>query len=141
MKADTPKRYTLGVAVAANQPDVAVALDGFRDFLRPDTVEASAWGYMAKSREVGIQHSDGTEGHGVVVESYIYRGPDWTLVACDGSTQVIKAGDWLLGTVWDEQTWPLIEAGILNGHSVDGKAQRAPVTAAEADELRSGRGR
>ena len=124
LKASDERRYTLGLAYPANRPDVGKAQDGFRDFAGERVLEDAAWSYMRKSREIGLHHLDGTEGHGTVVESYIYRGPDWHLKAADGSMVVIKAGDWLLGVQWDEPTWGAVKAKDLNGFSPQGKARR-----------------
>lgn len=118
VKGDDEKRYTLGVAYPADR------LDGHGEFMRPDELEQTAWGYVTKGREIGLFHADGTVGHGTVVESYLYRGPDWTLTAVDGSTQVVKAGDWLLGAVWDEAAWSLIKAGHVDGWSMQGVSLR-----------------
>ncbi len=124
IKASSEQRYTLGVAYAANLPDVSKAADGFRDFAGPDALEQAAWSYLRKGGNVGLHHQHGTDGRGTVVESYIYRGPDWAVPTPDGSTQVIKSGDWLLGVVWDADTWPLIKAGVINGLSPQGSARR-----------------
>lgn len=125
------KRYTLGLAYPANRPDVGTASDGFRDFMTPEALEESAWNYLRAGKSVGLQHTDGTIGHGTVVESYIYRGPDWWL----GET-VIKSGDWLLGVVWDPPTWAAIKAGRLNGFSPQGYATRRKPTVDQLANLR-----
>lgn len=124
VKASDEKRFTLQVAYPADSPDAAVARDGFQDFASKDAVEAAAHGYMAKHRNVGLHHAEGTDGAGTVVESYIYRGPDWRVEGADGSAQVIKAGDWLMGIVWDEPAWNLIKSGELTGVSMQGGAKR-----------------
>lgn len=124
VKSDSPRRYTLTVAYPADKPDVSVAADGHRDFASKDAVEEAAWSYLHKSPMVGLWHKEGTDGAGDVVESYIYRGPDWTITAVDGSTQLIKAGDWLMGIRWNEQTWPLVEKGLIGGVSPQGRARR-----------------
>lgn len=92
---------------------------------------------MLKSRNVGAWHEDGTDGSGDVVESYIYRGPDWTVTAADGSTQVIKAGDWLLGVRWNEDTWARIKNGEIGGVSPQGRAHRRVPDPATVAGLRS----
>jgi len=122
VKAQQEQQYTLMLAWPALKPDVAKAEDGRRDYVRPDVVERTAWAWMAKSRTVGLYHQDGTEGHGTVVESYVYRGPDWQV----NDDTLIKAGDWLVGTVWDDQAWTLVKAGLINGMSPQGRARRAP---------------
>lgn len=121
LKAQPERRFTLMMAWPALKPDVAKAQDGRRDYARPEVIEATAWAWMAKSRAVGLFHADGTEGHGTVVESYIYRAAPWTV-----NGQVVKAGDWLVGTVWDDRAWALVRSGLINGMSPQGTAQRQP---------------
>jgi hypothetical protein len=130
VKADLTRRYTLMMGYPAYKADTAVAQDGYRDFAGEEAVEDAAWAFM-KSRQVGLFHEDGTEGAGDVVESYVYRGPDWTIKAADGSEQVIKAGDWLVGVVWNEPSWQGILDGRIGGGSMQGKARRR-IPAAEA---------
>lgn len=136
LKASEERRFTLGLAYPADRPDVSVASDGHRDFAGADVLEAAAWSYLTKSGSVGLHHLDGTEGHGRVVESYIFRGPDWHVTAVDGSEQVIKAGDWLMGTVWDEPTWAAVKRRELNGLSPQGRAQRRKPSAEALAKLR-----
>jgi hypothetical protein len=136
VKSVAERQYTLGLAYPANRADVGKAQDGFRDFVGTDALEEAAWSFLHKSGQVGIQHQDGTAGHGIVAESYIYRGPDWHITA-DGSEHVIKAGDWLLGVVWDDPTWQAIKAGELNGFSPQGKARRRVPSAEALANLRS----
>lgn len=131
LKASASRHYTLGLAYGANLPDVAIAADGKRDVAGEAVVEKAAWSYLTDRRDLGLFHQDGTEGHGTVVESYIYRGPDWEV----GDT-VIKAGDWLMGVVWDPETWPLVESGFINGFSPQGRAARAEPTDATLAKLR-----
>lgn len=137
IKADEERRYTLAVAYPANKPDVGIARDGFRDFAGPAAVEDAAWNYLRKSPQVGLWHEDGTEGAGDVVESYIYRGPDWPVEAPDGSEQLIKSGDWLIGIQWGQDTWPLVKEGRIGGVSVQGKATRRKPSPASLAGLRS----
>lgn len=137
VKSSEEQRYTLTVAYPANKPDVAVAQDGHIDFAAPLAVEKAAWAYLRKSPNVGLWHKEGTDGSGTVVESYIYRGPDWEIKASDGSQQIIKSGDWLMGIIWDEKTWPLIKQGLIGGVSPQGRARRRVPTAEAIAQLRS----
>lgn len=132
VKASEERRYTLGLAYPAMRPDVGKAADGYRDFVSARTLEDAAWSYLRKGAGVGLHHAHGTDGHGTVVESYLYRGPDWPV----GNT-VIKASDWLIGVVWDADTWPLIKSGRLNGFSPQGQARRATPTPEVLAQLRS----
>lgn len=123
-KAEAAKRFTLGVAYPALSPDVAKAVDGFRDYATPELIESAAWNYMAEHRAVGLLHFTPDEAAGHVVESYIYRGPDWACKAADGTEQLICSGDWLLGTVWTPPAWKAIESGLVDGLSFVGRAAR-----------------
>lgn len=138
VKAEEERRFTLCVAYPANRADRSIAADGYRDFASPAAVEDACWSYMLKSRQVGLWHSPGedTNGAGAVVESYVYRGPDWHIVAKDGSEQIIKAGDWLVGIVWNPETWPLILKGQVGGISMQGKASRRRPTKDALKRLR-----
>lgn len=134
LKAEPERRYTLNVIYPADKADVSVAADGHRDFASKAVVEDAAWNYMRNHREVGTFHSREmadaagsryvASGAAEVVESYIYRGPDWAIKAADGSEVVIKAGDWLGGFVWTPQAWKDIQEGRIGGVSVEGRARR-----------------
>jgi hypothetical protein len=132
VKTAAEQRYTLGLAYPAMRLDKGVAADGHIDFVSPQALEQTAWGWMSKQRDIGLFHTKGTEGHATVVESYIWRAPDWPV----GDT-VIKAGDWLLGTVWDEHGWGLVKAGLVNGWSPEGGAKRSRPSASRLAQLRS----
>jgi hypothetical protein len=110
------QRYSLGVAYPANK------LDAHADKINPDQLERAAWSYMARGegRRIGLMHKDGTDGAGTVVESYIYRGPEWKV-----GDQVIKSGDWLLGVVWNDDAWGQIKKGAFTGYSIQGWAQKS----------------
>ena len=107
--------YTLGVAYPAD------FVDAHGNFADPRDLELAAWHFMAVHRTIDIQHTSGTEGHGTVVESYIYRGPDWKVTLPGGKTFVVKPGDWLLGVIWDDAAWPMIQRRLIRGWSVYGR--------------------
>jgi hypothetical protein len=132
-KSVTEQRYTLGVAYPANKADVGKAADGFQDFVGPDVLEKAAWSFMRKGAKVGLDHREGTDGAGEVVESYIYRGPDWP----QDNGYVVKAGDWLLGVCWPPRAWTDIKSGIRNGYSPQGGARRRRPTPEALAALRS----
>lgn len=118
--ADQPQRYVLGLAYQAGpDPRIQKGADGGRDFFTPAELEKAAWAFMQGPREVGINHADGSVGAAEVVESYIYRGPDWPM-----GDVVVKAGDWLLGTILDEPSWAAAERDELTGFSPQGAARR-----------------
>lgn len=138
VKASDERRYTLGVAYPAMKADPRRAADGHRDFVSPEVLEKTAWEWMAKHRDINLFHQDKTSGHGTVVESYIYRGPDWEQPSpVDGKPYLVKSGDWLLGAVWDDYGWTLVKAGLVNGWSPEGSARRHTPDPERLAQLRS----
>lgn len=124
-EAASSKRYTLLCAYPSWRADRLVAADGYKDFVSDDILETAAHEFLVKSPRVGLYHEPGHEDAGRVVESYIYRGPDpWKITAPDGSAQVIRKGDWLIGVVWDQPSFDLIRSGRLKGVSLQGSAIR-----------------
>jgi hypothetical protein len=115
------QRYVLGVAYQAGQdPRIKRGADGGRDYFSPEELEKAAWGFLKNGPESGLFHADGTEGAATVVESYIYRGPDWHI----GNDVVVKSGDWLVGAILDEHAWQLYKSGRVTGWSPQGSARR-----------------
>lgn len=116
------QRFILGLAYQAGQdPRIAKGADGARDFFRPEELEKASWSYLPGGAQVGLFHGpDETIGHATVVESYIYRGPDWEQP--DGT--LIKSGDWLIGAICDDVAWRLVKSGKVTGFSPQGVARR-----------------
>lgn len=122
---EQPERYVLGIAYQAGpDPRIKKGADGGRDFFSPAELEKAAWFFSKSSREIGLQHADGTVGAADVVESYIYRGPDWAVAGVDGEQVVVKAGDWLLGAILTPESWRMYQDGLITGWSPQGWARR-----------------
>lgn len=137
LKAAVEQQYTLGLAYPAMKVDVAVAKDGRRDFVTAEVLERTAWRWMKDQRDIGLFHEEGTSGHAEVVESYIYRGPDWVCAQPGNKQVVIKSGDWMLGTVWDDYGWNLVKKGLVRGWSPEGQARRRAASTQSLAKLRS----
>lgn len=123
--ADQPQRYILAIAYKAGlDPRITKGADGGRDYFTAEELEKAAWSYLANgSPQVGIGHLDGTTGAATVVESYVWRGPDWDF----GDGLVVTKGDWLIGMILDEPAWALAQQGKLSGLSPQGTARRRHV--------------
>lgn len=142
LKSDDERRFTLNVIYPAMKADVGRALDGHRDFARPDVVELACWKYMREYRQVGSFHTPEqaaaaggalkSDGAADLVECSIYRGPDWEPVP----GHVVKAGDWVGGFIWSPDDWALIKAGKMGEVSVEGGAVRKLAAPGAAAELR-----
>lgn len=115
------QQYVLGVAYQAGpDPRIAKGADGYRDYFTPEELEKAAWSFLKGGAQVGLFHAANTLGHATVVESYIYRGPDWDF----GDGTVVKAGDWLIGAICDDLAWSLVKSGKVTGFSPQGAAKR-----------------
>ena len=132
LKSAPELRLTTGLAYPAMKADVARARDGHRDFASKDVLRKCAHAYL-RNPGVSLHHAAGTDGHARVVESYVWPdgAPDWQV-----GDVVIKEGDWLVTVVWDEETWPLVKAGVINGWSPEGAARRAVPDASRLAQLR-----
>lgn len=115
------QRYVLGIAYQAGpDPRIRRGADGGRDFFSEAELEKAAWSFLRNGPTVGLFHADGTEGAAEIVESYVYRGPNWDL----GGELVVKSGDWLIGAILDERAWQLYKSGQITGFSPQGMARR-----------------
>lgn len=124
IKSEPERRFTLHCAYPYDRADRVKAADGHKDFASKAAVEDAAWAYMLKHRKIGVNHEDGTEGSGDLVESGLHRGPDWVIKAADGSECVIKDGDWFIGVIWQPDVWEAMKSGRLQGVSMQGSASR-----------------
>jgi hypothetical protein len=119
-----PERYVLGIAYAPGKDSrIKKGLDGFRDYFTEHELELASRTFM-KSLDSGVMHVDGTLGHAEIVESYIYRGPDWLMKAANGQEVLVKAGAWLVGAVLDADAWQAVKSGRLTGWSPQGGGTR-----------------
>ena len=115
-----PNRFVLGVAYPAAR------VDGHREWASADSLEQAAWSFARKHRRIGFFHAEGPgiETHADLVESYVWRGPDWETTDISGATQVVKTGDWMLGAILDEPGFGLVLNKKADGWSLDGGARR-----------------
>lgn len=126
MKSAEEQRYTLGVCYPASTKD-RIENDFHGDVMSETELEKSAWGYMTKEGggKVGLMHKPNTAGAGRVVESYVWRGPQWKMTDAHGADQTVDPGDWLLGVVWSPEAWAAVKSGNLRGFSLQGAARKA----------------
>lgn len=122
MPDNAPQRYVLGVAYQAGpDPRIKRGADGGRDYFTAEELEKAAWSFLRNGPSVGLFHGpESTVGHADVVESYVYRGPDWAL----DENVIVKNGDWLIGAILDDVAWDLYKSGRVTGWSPQGSARR-----------------
>jgi len=115
------QKYTLGAVYAPGE------VDFHGDTMTEEELEKAAWSFAQKDKltgRVGLMHKSGTDGAGKVVESYIYRGPEWKFKDTSGREQTIVPGTWMLGTVWNDEGWQMIQRGAVTGYSLQGVARK-----------------
>ena len=136
-KENAEQRFLLMVGYSPNKMPYRGA-DGFVDLCRPEVIEKACWRFMENGAGAGIGHQPGGEDAFKVVENYIYRNPvPWELTAADGSKQVIKEGDWVLGIVLTPESWSDYKKGRWRGGSLQGKAERIRATPEVLARVRS----
>jgi hypothetical protein len=118
-------RFLLMVGYSPNRLPLRGA-DGFLDVASPEVIEKACWRFMANGAGAGLMHKSGGEDAFRVVENSIYRGPDWTLTATDGSTQTVRKGEWLIGVICSPATWDDYKKGVYGSGSLQGNAVRIP---------------
>lgn len=121
------QRYTLSVVYPASKKGVPEP-DFHGDVMSEEELEKSAWGFMGKGTDrIGLMHRPGTHGAGKVVESYIWRGPEWKMKDAGGKEQSVSPGDWVMGIVWEPAAWQAIKSGQITGLSLQGAARKEAV--------------
>ena len=129
--AEEESRFILGLAYQAGRDErIAKGRDGARDWFTPAELEKACWSFLPGGAQVGLYHMDDPSvmGHLTVTENYIYRNSEpWVIKAADGSEQVIKCGDWVIGGICDELGWSLVKSGKVRGFSPQGVARRRRV--------------
>jgi hypothetical protein len=121
------QRYTLTVVYPASRKGEERG-DFHGDVMYESELEKSAWNFMDKGTgRVGLMHRPGTAGAGKVVESYIWRAPEWKMKDTGGSEQSVSPGDWVMGIVWSPEAWAAIKGGSITGVSLQGAASKVAV--------------
>ncbi|MCU1490710.1 MAG: hypothetical protein JWM85_2115 [Acidimicrobiaceae bacterium] len=133
LKADDESRFLLLVAYSANKMPARGA-DQRTDVASPEVLEKACWNFMDNGAQLGTFHK--TAGGGRVVENFVHRGPKWKITGPDGTTQVVRKGDWIVGMILDEPTWQLYKAGRIRGASPQGTARRKPASAETLARIR-----
>jgi hypothetical protein len=135
LKADEENRFVLMVAYSANKMPHRGA-DRKIDVASPDVLEKACWRFMDNGHQVGMWHE--RSGGGRVVENSLYRNPiPWVQKCPDGSEQVIKEGDWIVGMILDEDAWGMFKAGLIGGASPQGTAGRKDASPETLARMRS----
>lgn len=125
-KADDEQRFTLGPLYAPDRKDA------HGEYTDGDTLQGAVWDFVRQSRESGgrlnLQHGDlGDVTVAEMVEVMAWPYDHTIKVRTAGGDErelEMPAGTVYLGAIWDEDVWPLVKAGKLNGWSLGGKAVR-----------------
>lgn len=131
-KVDAEKRVVYGVVL---DPYI---IDAHDDWIPPNEVEETAWGWLEKSRRMCVEHQ--TDLEAVPVESYVMPYPtpeDYArAVACEPhriyklklGTEWVHSGSWVLATrILDEAVWRDVASGDLGAYSIGGFGMRREV--------------
>lgn len=119
------QRFIVALAYQAGyNPRILKGQDGRIDYVSAVELEKAAHSFARNGMGGGAFHIDGTDAEFEPTESWIHRGPDWTVTAPDGSVTVVKAGDWLVGGYLSPAAWELYKRGKITGLSPQGAGRR-----------------
>lgn len=122
----TEQRFIVALAYQAGRDDrIVKGMDGRRDFFSAEQLEKAAHSFARNGMGGGAFHLNGTGEEFEPTESWIHRGPDWTVTGPDGSVTVVKAGDWLVAGYLSPRAWQAYKDGRITGVSPQGTARRA----------------
>jgi len=138
-KADEEKQIVYGVVLDPYK------VDAHGDLIPPSEVEATAHGWMEKSRIVGLQHSE--MANAVPVESWLVpyptekdyeaamAGRPHKATRASFGTDTIHSGTWILGTRLGKAEWEAVNAGELNAYSIGGFGKRRNLSESESPKV------
>jgi uracil-DNA glycosylase family 4 len=139
VKASPEKQIVYGVVLDPYRVDLQ------REWVPPSEVEATAHGFLQKSRVIGFEHA--TQANASIVESWveIYPTPaDYTaalenrphrIFARKFGDDVIHSGTWVAGVKLGDQEWADHKAGRLNAFSVGGFSFKTRIPVAAMPEV------
>lgn len=121
----TEQRFIVALAYQAGySPQILTGQDGRIDYVSAAELEKAAHSFARNGMGGGAFHVAGTDAEFEPTESWIHRGPDWTVTAPDGSVTVVKAGDWLVGGYLSPAAWEMYKRGKITGLSPQGAGRR-----------------
>ena len=131
VKADKEKQIVYSVVL---DPYI---FDAHDDMIPPADVEATAHGWLEKSRMVGLNHAG--QAKATVVESFLVPYPtpqDYQNAMAMKAHKAYKmpygsdkvhSGTWVVGFRLDDQLWQMVQNGELNAVSIGGFGSREPI--------------
>lgn len=96
------------------------------DLIPSEVIENAAHDFLGegKVQNIDINH-DGITGKGKVVESYIVleEHTPFEVETHNGKTKEIPKGTWISAVKWDDEIWPNVKNGDLQGFSIFGEGK------------------
>lgn len=130
-KINEEKQHVYGWAYITHDKDGVISIDKSGDFIEEiEELEASAYEFVLKSRQGGVDHKrtdDGKDPKVVskMIESMVFTPEKVKLLGLpEGS---IQSGWWVGYEISDESTWDRVKKGELTSFSIHGRGKRKKV--------------
>lgn len=126
VRKDAAKQQVFGWAYVAYEHDGTLNVDKSGEFVDDiDELENSAYSFVLKSRQGGVEHDVTTVGHGTMIESVVFT-PE-KLEAMGVAKGALPLGWWVGYQIHDEATWRGVERGEYTSFSIHGSATKKAV--------------
>lgn len=123
-KSDDDKHLAFGWASVSVNEDGGQLIDLSGDMIDPDELESAAYNFVRLYRDGGEMHE--RAGVATLVESIVFT-PE-KLTALGLPPESLPTGWWLGFFVTDEDVWDKVKNGEYSMFSIEGTANREPVT-------------
>lgn len=144
--------YEVGISKSAVEKQIVygVVLDPYQvdaheDWIPPAEIESTAHGFLAKSRVIGLEHTEKAEA--TLVESWVVAYPsarDYQLAMKNAPHKVLRqkfgndtihSGAWVIGVKLGDKEWAEHKAGRLNAFSIGGFSFKTKVSVGEMPKV------
>lgn len=124
---NTKKKQVFGWAYIAYEHDGTLNVDKSGEFVDDiDELEKTAYTFVLKSRQGGVEHDVSKVGHGTMIESVVFTPEKLAVMGLpEGSLPI---GWWVGYQVNDDETWEGVEDGRYTSFSIHGSATKKAVS-------------
>ena len=125
-KADEDKRLVFGWASISMTVDGELLEDRQKDLIDPEDLEEAAYEYVLNFRDTGEEHISTMRKKGKLVESCVFTAEKQKAIGIPEG--ILPIGWWIGFKIEDDAAWERVKNGTYKMFSIEGKAERRPVT-------------
>ena len=131
LKTDDDKRLVFGWASVSITVDGEQLEDRQKDMIDPEDLEEAAYEYVLNFRDTGEEHISSMRKKGKLVESVVFTEEKQRAMGIPPGT--LPVAWWIGFKIEDNAAWERVKNGTYKMFSIEGKANRIPVTKSRRD--------